>query len=275
MLRAQKQHGGILLHTCNRVEWYVGDGPSAQATARHLFSVASGLKSAFLGEHAVLGQIRDAYTRTHARSPVTSGLHRLFQHALKTGKRVRTETTIAQGALSHAQAVVQCLTPGNLRSQTILIIGAHHMNRSILNYLTAKAETTIFIANRTFETAQAMAHEFQVSACTFSELPERASRADIIISATSAPHFILKAGQFIPKPGLMLFDLAHPRDLDPELGNYPGVTLYNLQDLEARIAQNTQYRIQAAEAAEQIINEEVNQYLHYFIKRGHYAPVNG
>ena len=183
------EHKGVFIHTCNRLELYHGNGVVNYDTARHLFRVTSGLESSFLGDNAIQGQVKQAYTKAADTYKLDGNLHKLFQKALSVGKRVRTETAISKGAMSYSQASVNILNQLNTDTTkaNITILGVHNMSKDIVKFLTKKGASTIFIGNRTFDKAQTLANEHGCQAFKFNHLPSRLSQTDILITATSAP----------------------------------------------------------------------------------------
>jgi glutamyl-tRNA reductase len=252
----------ILLHTCNRTELYAGEGEVPIEIARHLFRVVCGLESALPGETAIQGQIKEAYEAARGKRELSASLHRLFQHALRVGKRVRTETGVSKGAMTHSKAVLEILRQDNvnLSSSQIVVIGVNNMNRSVVKYLVEHGSRTVFVANRTFERARALSAEFGCDAIRFSGLPEKLITADILISSTSAPHLIVTKEDFIPQKPIVIFDLAVPRDIDPAITGISGVTLYNIEDIERRIDGNRNCRIGEIHKAERIIDEGIHSF---------------
>ncbi len=252
----------VLLNTCNRVEIYSGAGMVSKETLHHLFRVTSGLESALLGETAIQGQVKEAYCSAAQRVTLSKELHLLFQNASRVGKRVRTETKISQGAMSHSQAVIEILKIKNMdiAKANILIIGATNINEKVLKHLIGNGNTTTFIANRTYAKAIHLAQKYNVSAARFDELYNLLPGMDIVISATAAPHFVVKYEYFNSAKTQIIFDLAFPRDIDPLIGNIPKITLLNIEDIERIINTNQQKRTKQMLLAEQIIAEEIQKY---------------
>ena len=250
---------GVLLQTCNRVEWYHGEGKISDEIARHLFRVVSGLESSIIGETAIVNQVKTAYQDAVGRSSLDKSLHKLFQTALFVGKRVRKETKISEGAMSHSQAVVHLLLNKveSLKDLNITVIGANKMNEKIIQFLVSKGASTIFIGNRTYEKAQELASTYNSTALRFEGLHETLKNTDVLISATSAPHFILKKDKFPIEKPMHIFDLAVPRDIDPEIGEMPGVELDDIETIEREVKKNIQVRKDKVSLAEEIIQNEV------------------
>ena len=252
----------VLLHTCNRTEVYSGTGDVPADVAHHLFRVACGLESALPGETAIQGQVRDAYEKAKGAARLSRGLHRLFQRALRAGKRVRSETNISRGAMSHSKAVLEMLREDrvDVANAKILVIGVSHLNMSVVKYLVEKGGRTIFVANRTYPKAAALAQKYGCEAMPFADLREKLKEADILISATSAPHLIVRRQDFTASKPCVMFDLVVPRDIDPAIGLLPRVTLYNIEDIEKRLKCNKTRRLEEILKAEQIIEEEIKEF---------------
>ncbi len=251
----------VLLATCNRTELYWGDGDVPRNLAEHLFRVAAGLESALTGERAIQGQIRRAYTAALEQQKLPASLNRLFQTAIHVGKRVRTETRIAEGAVSHSQATADMMRRSgiDLRQHTTAIIGVNKLTEDILKFLKSRGAESIYVSNRNAEKAEALARQYGGSIVPFDRKRELAARAKVIICATAAPHTILHVSDFEGAPWRerTLFDLAFPRDIDPEVARLPGITLYNLEDIEAFARHNLSLRHNEIGKAEEIIKEEI------------------
>jgi glutamyl-tRNA reductase len=258
-LHENRGEEGILLKTCNRVEWYCGNGKISEEITRHLFRVVSGLESTIIGETAIVNQVKQAYRDAAERAPLDKSLHKLFQTALFVGKRVRRETGISKGAMSHGQAAVNILFQhvGNMKDINITVIGVNSLNEKILKFLVSKGAETIFIGNRTYEKAKELAARYNANALRFERLPEILEKTDVLISATSAPHFIIRKENFYINKKMYILDLAVPRDVDPAIKDLPNVTLFDIETIERHIQQNVQVRAEKILHAEEIIKNEV------------------
>ncbi|HBM16496.1 MAG TPA: glutamyl-tRNA reductase [Lentisphaeria bacterium] len=256
----------VLLATCNRVELYTGDGPAPEDVARHLFRVASGLDSALLGENAILGQLKDSYFNALNQGMVSKGLNILFQKAIAVGKKVRAETKISHGAMSHSLAVLEILLRKNLNlgEMKFLILGASNINKDVIRYLTRKGGRTIFVANRTFEKALLLSREMNCEAIRFDSFYDLLNEVDVVISATAAPHFVIRKELYQVEGKQILFDLAVPRDIDPEISSFGNIELYNIEDIERQIDNNLKARSKEINIAEKIIEEECSKYFERF-----------
>ena len=266
----------IFLKTCNRSEIYYGEGEVPDEVARHLFRVVSGLESAIVGERAVQGQVKEAYYTAKAQRPLTAELHRLFQSALQVGKRVRNETEISHGAVSHSLAALEIIEKtinkksqkekisgidsfGNLdlRDARITIIGVNKLTADILKFLQNKGAQMVFLANRSQIKAHYLADPLGIKVYTLDEKQEFLAHTDILISATSAPHLIIRKEDIPEQKSLLAIDLAFPRDIDSRLSELPNVQLYNIRDVEKKVRENIEVRGAEVEKAEAIIEEEI------------------
>lgn len=249
----------ILLKTCNRVEVYSGCGDIPKGIAEHLFRITSGLESAMLGESAVQGQVKDAYLEAHSNSKLSKALHFLFQRALKVGKRVRSETKISNGAMTHSHAVIEILKMKeiDISKSRILIIGASNLNESVLKHLIKYGNQTTLISSRNNNKALELGKKYRCPVVEFKDIAKILDDIDIIITATSAPHFILKEADFRACKGIIIFDLAFPRDVDPKIGKRKNVELLNISDIEQLLEDNQKKRQKEKANAERIISEEL------------------
>lgn len=251
--------GRVTLRTCNRVEVYGGDGDVPCDVMRHLFRVSSGLESQLIGERAVGGQVRDAYMAAK-ESELPSVLHKLFEAAIRTGKRVRNETMLSHGAVSHSLAAVEIMVKevGDLRGARIAIIGVNKLTSDILKFLLNKGATMIQLANRSEQKARSLGEPLGIKTRPLSEKRDILTESDILISATSAPHLIIHPDDIAEGKRLIAIDLAFPRDIDPSLRMRDGITLYDLDDIAATIGRNIEVRQSEVAKAEAIIEDEIN-----------------
>jgi glutamyl-tRNA reductase len=287
----------VAISTCNRTELYVvGDPVEAETAAlgmlarqagirptelagpmyslrncdaaRHLYRVTSGLESMVIGEAEVQGQVKRAHE--HALESGTAGplTNRLFRAALATGKRVRTETAIGDGHLSTSSVAVGLAREelGDLRGRHVILIGAGETGELTAEALAAEGVETIFVANRRRDRALSLAKRFGGAAVSFDDLPSELVSADMVLASTASPHPIIGEAEMAEvmaardgRPILMI-DLAVPRDIDAACGELPGVTLHDIDDLQAVIARNRRVRQVEARRAEGIIEEEIQHF---------------
>jgi len=262
-VKQQEWRNAVLLSTCNRVEVYFGTGFVTLNIVEHLFNVSAGLKSSFIGESAILGQIKTAYQKAAAANPLDKSLHRLFQTALLVGKRVRTETDISKGAVSHGQAAVSLLLRhfSTLENKTVTFIGTGKINETILKFLQRKGIQTFFVGNRSFDKAKDWAVLTGGEAFKLDQLYKVLEYTDILISSTSAPHIIVKPEHIPAGKPLFIIDLAVPHDVDKEIGLMPNIHLHNIEDVELSIEQNIGSRLAEIEKAKTIVSEEVDKFI--------------
>lgn len=278
-------HECAVLKTCNRIEMYVVSNKSSsvmlqfakkmglssnitdfydhEESIMHLLRLSAGLESMIIGEDQILGQIKDLYQV--ARNLGTTGrmLDTAFSKAIQVGKRVRTETEINRGALSIASAAVDLAedTIGDLKNKMVLVIGTGEMGTLVTRALSHREIELIYIANRTYAAAKELADELGGHALQFDQIEEKLSKADVVICATGAPHFVLRYQQ-VQKAmtsrdkALLLIDIANPRDIDPSIANIPQVTLYNIDNLRVINEKNLELRMEEAKKAQAIIDEE-------------------
>ena len=285
----------VVLSTCNRTELYVvvSDPVEAETTvlgmlarqaglrptelidgiyshrncdaARHLYRVAGGLESMIVGEAEVQGQVKRAYEAALAARTTGPLTNKLFRAALATGKRVRTETAIGAGGASVASVAVEAarVALGELASRHVLIIGAGETAELTARALADQGVATMFVANRRRERALALAQRFGGSTIAFDALPGELEHADIVVASTASPHTIVGAEELAlvtaARDGrpLLLLDLAVPRDIDPDCAALPGVTLVDIDGLQAQVARTHSERRIEARRAEGIVEEEI------------------
>ena len=253
------ERGAVLLQTCNRVELYYGEGDVPDDVARHLFRVTAGLESALIGERAVQGRVKESYQQAQLQYRLTAEMHKLFSCALEVGKRVRTETEISQGAVSHSLAAIEILQQEqvDLSQSRITIIGVNKLTSDILKFLKNKGARMVFLANRSQMKAHQLADPLGISVFELHDKQRFLADTDILISATSAPHAVIDATDIPFGKKLLAIDLAFPRDIDPSVGRLPNVRLYNLSDVERRVRENISIRKSEVVRAEAIIEEEI------------------
>jgi glutamyl-tRNA reductase len=283
---------GVLLSTCNRTELYLveGDGEAAspawamfaerlnadasvygyvkrdREAAAHLYRVASGMDSMVVGEAQIHGQVRDAWEASRPASGAV--LNRLFQSALLTGGRVRSETRIGHGALSVSSAAVQLSKKifGGLVGRRAMVLGAGDMAELALASLQEEGVQAAIVANRTFERAEALAAQYGATAVRYEEAWGALSDVDLLLCSTASPRPVVtveRVRSTIGRRGdrpLCILDIALPRDVEPAVGKLGNVYLYDLDDLHAVVSANLERRQGEIPAAESVIAEEVERF---------------
>ena len=232
---------------------------------RHLFKVASSLDSLVLGEGQILSQVKAAYTLAKENSTTDTILNTLFNRAIATGKAVRTDTKIAYNSVSVSYAAVELAKKelGNLDHKKALIFGAGKMAQLTVQHLISHGVDKIFIANHHIERAVELADKINGEAVAWSDAMNRAIDVDVIVTSTGAPHYVVKAAQTRElmqrrnNRKLFIIDIAVPRDVEPEVSDIEGVTLYNIDDLEAVVDEHISQRYEEAKQAKKIIDENV------------------
>jgi len=293
---------GLYLATCNRVEVLANAADSESAVerlrafiflhgnlsveemnkclylhfdheaVRHLFRVASSIDSMVMGEPQILGQIKDAFRTAVEHNATGVILNKIIHHAFRVAKRVRSETGIANNAVSVSFAAVELAKKifGVLEARNVLLIGAGEMSELTAKHLISRRVGKIFIANRTYARAAKMAEDFHGAAIEFDMLPDKLRDVDIVITSTGAPGYVLTppmieaAIRRRKNRLLFLIDIAVPRDIDPAVGEIDNVYLYNIDDLQDIVDSNLKSRKKEAAKAETIIDEEVTKYLEWY-----------
>jgi glutamyl-tRNA reductase len=280
----------VCLSTCNRTELYLADesgeeaerkaeaallaleaelGPSLyrlrdEAAALHLFRVAAGLDSMVPGEGEILGQVRAA----HGAGAAGAILDRLFRDALHAGKKARTETAIGESpaSVSSAAAALAEQVFGDLRGRAVLVVGAGETGELAVKSLVARGASIAFVANRTAERAQQLTRRFGGESLALDDVADNLEHADVVLSSTGAPGWLLTRAQveatLHARKGrpLFLIDLAVPRDLDPAIHELDGCYLYDIDDLDAVVAETLAGRRREAERAEAIVASEADRF---------------
>ena len=230
----------------------------------HLFRVAASLDSMVVGEPQILGQLKEAYRNATEHKCTGVILNRLIHKAFSSAKRVRSETNIGSSAVSISFAAVQLAKKifGDLKNKTVLLAGAGEMAELAAEHLMTQGCSQIIVANRTLENAVKLARRFNGKAVALSDLHQQLEIADIMVSSTGAPGFILHHDEvkLILKKRrsrpLFLIDIAVPRDLDPKLNDLDNIYLYDVDDLSQVVEMNKSDRQQEARRAETIVEEE-------------------
>ena len=301
-LRSLKGVGEVLyLSTCNRIEIIAGIEETEEAEAvhslrdflalsgsltpeeaakcfyeyydeeavRHIFRVASSLDSLVMGETQILGQVKDAYRQALAQNATGVVLNRLMHCSFRAAKRVRSETAIAINPVSVSFAAVELAKKifGTLTGKKILLIGAGEMAELTGMHLITNGAEEITVANRSLSQASLLAEKFHGEAASLDALEAKLIEADIVISSTGAPIFIITS-DLIRKIHhqrrnrlLFLIDIAVPRDIDPAASSLENVYLYNIDNLQDIVDENMNVRKKEAIKAEMIVEEEITRYV--------------
>lgn len=288
----------VALSTCNRTELYlvVDDPVAAEGTvlgmlakqasiqptalapsiyshrncdaARHLYRVSSGLESMIVGEDQIQGQVRRAYDAALEHKTTGAFTNHLFRAALETGKRVRTETGIGAGHMSlpSVSAMLAREVFGELAGRRVVIIGTGESSELAARALAEAGAELMFVATRRRDRAISLAKHFDAMSVAFDELPEALLDTDVLVSATSSPHLLIEVEELQQVQAereerpLLIIDLAVPRDVEAACAGVAGVSLFDIDDLEAVVARNRRVRQSEARRADGIVEEEIQSF---------------
>jgi glutamyl-tRNA reductase len=291
-------HEAVAISTCNRTELYLvaSDPVEAENVAlaalsrqadirptelfgsiysmrdaeavRHLFAVTAGLDSMIVGENEVQGQVKRAYELALVEGVTGPVSNRLFRDALAAGKRVRTETLLGRARTSVSSVAVDLARAllGDLSERRVLVIGAGENGELTAQALHERGVQTVFVANRRHDRAIGLAQRFGGAAIRFDDLPGELARADIVVSSTGSPHQIVGHDELElvmeQRAGnrLLLIDIAVPRDIDPSVRELPGITLYDIDDLQREVARSQLGREAEIAAASKLVEEEAERF---------------
>ena len=269
----------VEISTCNRKEYYIHSDyisedekllshenqsiiiEYGQSAVMHLLRMTSGLESMIVGEDQILGQVKDAKHKAMKNHHCGRVLDAVFTKAIHVGQVVRNKTNINKGSVSIGSAAIELAEKhmGSLDEKSVLVIGAGKMGRLVAKALAEKDLHAIFVANRTYYVAVELAKDLDGEAILFSDLERYLAEADLVISATSAPHSIIDKERLLgidrTYDELMMVDIANPRDISEDVIDL-GVKLFNIDDLREIADINTQLRIKEFGEAENIIDEE-------------------
>lgn len=293
----------VLLSTCNRVEVMAALPPGDAGTSgelggrivealegtapnirphlylrdardgiEHLFRVASSLDSLVVGEPQILGQLKDAFTAAHGAATVGPWLNRAFEHAFRVAKRVRSETALGAGQVSIPTVAVDLAKEifSELGGHHVVLVGTGEM-ASLVATLLGRAGAHLSVVGRTLERTREAAHKLGAEPRAWEEFPGLLATADIVVSSTSAPGYVVTLEQLAQTRrqrhgrNLFLVDLAVPRDIDPRVAEFDGVFLYNVDDLSQVADAALTDRQREAEKASAIVSEETES----FLRRAH------
>lgn len=271
----------IKISTCNRLEYYLNsdyctlDEPILNNTKeniiikyddesiQHLFRMSSGLESMIVGEDQILGQIKDAKNHANKENHCGELLDLIFTKAIHVGQVVRNKTSINQGSVSIGSAAVDLAEDiiGDLKNKSVLVIGAGEMGGLVAKAMVEKDLKAILVANRTYFRANRLAKELGGTAILIDDLGEYLNDADVVISATAAPHPILTKKKIEPliknkDKNILMIDIANPRDISEDVTEL-NIELLNIDDLRGVAKKNLELREKEVVKVEKIIDEEI------------------
>lgn len=245
---------------------YHRQGPDA---IKHVFRVASSLDSMVVGEPQILGQVKEAYQRAVQAGTIGRVLSKLMDRALAVAKRVRSETGVSQNPVSVSSVAVDLAGKifGDLADKTVLLVGAGEMAELAARCLMNAGADRLVVTNRTAERAEAIAREFRGGAVSFEAFYDVLPAADIVICSTGAADFVIRqpearrALKARRKGPILFIDISVPRNVDPDISNLENCFVFNVDDLESAVDANRRERHREAQAAEAIIETEVDEFL--------------
>lgn len=288
----------VVISTCNRVEIYLNANDTDKAyekikefftefhgipresldrslycyddkkSIRHIFRVASSLDSMVVGEPQILGQLKDAFEFALGKKTTGVLLNKLFKKAISVAKRVRTETRIAENAVSISFAAVELAKKifGSLSEKSFMLLGAGEMAELAAKHIINNGVKTIVVANRTYERGCELAKEFNGRAIPFDDFLREMAHSDILICSTGAQNYVLSKAQMQKvmkerknRP-VFIIDISVPRNIDPEINDMNNVYLYDVDDLQGVVDSNITERKKEAEKAEGIVEEEIETF---------------
>ncbi len=239
------------------------------AAVTHLFNVAAGLDSMIVGENEILGQVRDAWQVAVDEGTAATLLGYAFRHAVESGKRVRTETEINRHPVSVSSAAVAVAGErlGGLEGCSVLVLGAGEMSEGMSQAVARRDIADITIANRTVENARALAERVGGRVVPIPEVEAQLAAVDLVLASTGA-HDVLVERSVVeaamahrPDRKLLIVDVALPRDFDPGVGEIPGVTLLDLDDLKDYARRSSRRRSTEITRAREIVSAAIDRYL--------------
>jgi glutamyl-tRNA reductase len=288
----------VALSTCNRTELYLVATDSVEAeaaglgvlareagirptellgplyslrgteAARHLYRVTAGLDSMIVGEAEIQGQVKRAYELALVEGATGPILNRMVRGALAAGKRARTETAVGQKGVSIPSVAVELAQRnlGDLSARRVLLIGAGETSELTARALAARGSDAVFIANRGYKRAISLAQRFGGEAVRIDDLPAQLAVADIVVSTTNSPHHLIERSELEvimeqrENRPLLLIDLAVPRDIDPDCREIEGVSLYDVDEVQAIVERNTSGREAEGRRASGILDAELSRF---------------
>lgn len=298
LLKLPEVKGAVILSTCNRVEMHthVNDPDNAvnsikgflsdfhslspeslegslyfhreDTAVKHIFRVASSLDSLVVGEPQILGQIKDAFEFALSTKSTGVLLNKLMKKAISVAKRVRTETKIAENAVSISYAAVELAGKifSDLTRKTFMLLGAGEMAELAVRHLINNGVKDVTVANRTYSRGVELAGDFCGRAIRYEDFKDELLNTDIIICSTGAPEYVLHKADMLKvmkerrNRSVFIIDIAVPRNIDPEINDLDNVYLYDVDDLQEVVDSNKLGREKEAQAAEDIVEEEAEKF---------------
>jgi glutamyl-tRNA reductase len=239
---------------------------------KHLFSVAAGIDSLMIGDNQIFKQVKDSFQLAEENHFAGFLMKRIFDSAVKAGKRAISETRISEGAVTVSYAAVQLIEKifSNLNRRSALIIGAGESGELAAKHLFERGIGKLTVTNRTLERAEKLASSLNAKVLPFNEFKESLHEFDVVLSATSSDNLILTREDILAsakKRGynpVVLMDIAIPRDIDPDVRNIDSVFYNDIDSLNIIVQQNLSKRKEEIPKVEKIIDEEVLSFLNWY-----------
>jgi glutamyl-tRNA reductase len=249
--------------------FYSADGADA---LRHLFRVAAGLESLVVGETEILGQVKRAYETARGHSCTEKLTNVVFQRALFIGKQARTATSVSEGGTSVANVAVTLAERifGDLSKSRVLVLGAGKMAELSARHFLSQKVSRLTVVNRTLAKAEELARAFGGRAAAFQDLLPELLQADVVLCSTGSSEPVLRFPEVEDvmrrrrNRSLFLIDIAVPRDVDPAVHRLENVYLYNVDDLEALVAENIQKRRGEIDKASRLVDDKVAEFSNWY-----------
>jgi len=296
---SSKVKESIVLSTCNRVEIYAGvrdlaEGEESikafisefhtvprdlldnslyihrgQEAIRHMYRVASSLDSMVVGEPQILGQLKDAYEAALNNKSTGVFLNKLMRKSVSVAKRIRTDTKIAENAVSISFAAVELAKKifDDLSTKSFMLLGAGEMAELAARHLINNGVNDVYVTNRTKSRAEELAQEFRGKVVPFESFTQEVKYTDIVICSTGAPHYVLLKEQMHKimkdrkQEPMFIIDISVPRNIDPDINDLDNVYLYDVDNLQGIVDTNKEERSKEAEKAEEIVEEEIDSFM--------------
>ncbi|WP_010233294.1 glutamyl-tRNA reductase [Clostridium arbusti] len=233
----------------------------------HLFQVTNGFKSMVLGEDQILGQVKTAYNEALKNKGSGKILNRLFLNSITNAKKVKTITNISHASTSVSAIGIKLINRhlGSLRGKKVLVVGLGKMSKIAIKYLLSEGVEKIYITNRTKNKVTDLeVISDNIEGIDFDNKYDVIKDVDVIISCTSAPHFVVHKEEFLKnysEKSICILDLSVPRDVDPKIGYIDGVSLYVIDDIEKIAKENENKRIKEFDRGMVLVREDVYKYL--------------
>lgn len=292
---------GLIISTCNRTEIYglpVNQNLTAQEiqnfllnyksktglsseffhhfiskpAVEHLFKVASGIDSLLIGDNQIFKQVKDSIEISEENHFSGFLMKRIFDAAVRVGKRAISETSISEGAVTISYAAVQLIEKvfSSLNKKSALVIGTGETGEIAAKHLRDKGIGRLALTNRTFEKAERLASELNTAVFPFDSFKEHLHKFDVVISATSSEGLIISKTEIEAAmkkrnyASMVLMDIAVPRDIDPGSSSIDYVFYHDIDSLNIIVEQNLEKRKAEIPKVQAIIDEEITNFFSWY-----------